>query len=237
MKKSILVFPLLLISAMLLSSCTPDQNPASANISNDAQSLAKKTGGTTIQDGIITYSAGSYLEGQPIKTGYDIYGYNYQAHMFKGSYANAYLNSLGYPPYNGNDDEYLAENPGAKTTWVWPYRDVQLTMKWNDAWISNKDCDGDGLLDRHYGFSSYIGSGAWETNHMSGTDESGHWIYFTKIIAVPGDAVLNGGVWYTADGKKIGPAIWGQFATIQEVESGVGSYNVSPAGPGFGKWK
>jgi hypothetical protein len=41
-------------------------------------------------------------------------------------------------------------------------------MKWNDAWLSNKDCDKNGKLDRHYGFSSYIGSGAWLTNHASG---------------------------------------------------------------------
>jgi hypothetical protein len=42
-------------------------------------------------------------------------------------------------------------------------------MKWNDAWLANVDCDGDGLLDRHYGFGSYIGSGAWLTNHMWGS--------------------------------------------------------------------
>ena len=43
--------------------------------------------------------------------------------------------------------------------------------KWNDAWLSNKDCDGDGLLDRHYGLDSYRGSGAWLTNHQSGEYE------------------------------------------------------------------
>ena len=49
------------------------------------------------------------------------------------------------------------------------YPEWNLVMKWNDAWLSNKDCDGDGLLDRHYGYDSYIGSGAWETNHWTTT--------------------------------------------------------------------
>jgi hypothetical protein len=40
------------------------------------------------------------------------------------------------------------------------YCDEHLIMKWNDAWRRNKDCDGDGLLDWHYGVDSYIGSGA-----------------------------------------------------------------------------
>lgn len=209
---------------------------------------------TRIQDGVLTYSAGHYLVkiGEPLlKVGYDIFGYNYQAHLFVGSYANVYLGRDGFPPYCGDDeayaqrllDEAYTTNPYGK--WYWPYRDVWLNMKWNDAWLSNKDCDGDGSLDRHYGFISYIGSGAWETNHMRGEDENGKWTYFTKIVAVPADAyVVDVGtdpdepilIWFTADGIEIGPDIWGQFATIMEVESGIGAYYVSPSGPGFGKW-
>jgi len=192
---------------------------------------------TTIQEGVLMYSAGHYLEGQPLMVGYDPFGYNYQANMFKGSYANVYLGGAGFPPYEGDTEAYLAENPTAESHWAWPYRDIQLLMKWNDPWLSNKDCDSDGKLDRYYGFPSYIGSGAWETNHMSGDDEGAHWTYFTKIVAAPADATKVGGVWYAADGTEIGPDIWGSFATIQEVESGEGAFVVSPAGPGFGKYK
>jgi hypothetical protein len=120
-------------------------------------------------------------------------------------------------------------------------------MKWNDAWLSNKDCDGDGLLDRHYGFDSYIGSGAWLTNHMSGTyqDDDGNeckWVYFVKIVAVPADANLVAGIWYDADGSEIGPEIWGSFAIIQSIYNDpcAGDHGVeylSPVGPGFGKFK
>lgn len=189
----------------------------------------------TIQDGIIEYSAGHYLEGDPITVGYDMFGYNYQSHMFKGYYANAYLGGAGFPPYEGDDEAYLEENPAAENHWTWPYRDVMLTMKWNDAWLSNKDCDGDGKLDRHYGHDSYIGSGAWITNDMQGGQGKDSWTYFTKIVAVPEDAYLDGGIWYTADGVEIGPEIWGSFATIQTVDSESPNY-VSPSGPGLGKW-
>lgn len=190
----------------------------------------------TIQDNVLEYSAGHYLAGEKLHVGYDEYGYNYQAHMFNGSYANVYLGRDGYPAYAGDDDAYLAENPGAAGHWAWPYRDIDLSMKWNDAWLSNKDCDADGALDRHYGYPSYIGSGAWETNHMQGGEKKDHWTYFTKIVAAPADAVNNAGVWYNPDGSEIGPVIWGEFATIMETESGLGATYVSPSGPGFGKF-
>lgn len=205
---------------------------------------AKKPECTTIQDGIL-YSSGHYLEGEFIPLGFDQYGYNYQGHMFNGSYFNAYSGGAGFPPYEGDDDAYLAENPTASSHWAWPYRDDQVAMKWNDAWLSNKDCDGDGKLDRHYGFASYIGSGAWLTNHQSGEYEADgqtyKWNYFVKIVAVPADATEVAGVWYAADGTEIGPEIWGEFATIQEVynDTGTGDHGalyVSPAGPGLGKF-
>lgn len=198
--------------------------------------------GTTIQDGILKYSAGHYLAGQPLKVGNDIFGYNYQAHEYSGSYVNAYLGGYGYPPYEGDDDAYLATNPSVVGVWCWPYRNDYVAMKWNDAWLSNMDMDKDGKLDRHYGFTSYVGSGAWETNHQKGTNADGtKWTYFVKIVAVPSDAVKVAGVWYTPAGVEIGPDIWGEFATIQEVynDSSTGEHGIlykSPASPGFGKW-
>ena len=165
-------------------------------------------------------------------------------------YDNVYLGGGGFPPYQGDTATYLAsltlsQQVAVQATWYWPYRDDQVEMKWNDAWLSNMDRDGDGKLDRHYGYPSYIGSGAWETNHQSGTyEDSGNtykWNYFVKIVAVPADATKIGGIWYAADGTEIGPDIWGEFATIQEVynDTGTGDHGLlygSPAGPGVGKW-
>jgi len=145
---------------------------------------------TTIRDGVLTYSAGHYLEGQPLTIGYDIFGYNYQAHMFNGSYANAYLGRYGYPPYEGDDEAYLSENPGVESNWVWPYRNDQLMMKWSDIWLSNKDCNSDGLLDRGGpGGTNSAADGAWLTNHQRGEDETGNWTYYVKIVAPPGGVV------------------------------------------------
>jgi hypothetical protein len=206
----------------------------------------KKASCTNIQDGTLTYSTGHYLETMALMTGFDPYGYNYQAHMFKGSYANAYLGKDKFPPYLGDDETYLAENPQAEAKWYWPYRTTILTMKWNDAWLSNKDCDEDGLLDRYYDFDSYIGSGAWLTNHMWDSYEMNgeqcKSVYFTKIVAVPEDAKKRDDNWYDADGTEIGPVIWGSFATIQSIYNDPcgGAHGVeylSPVGPGFGKYK
>lgn len=100
----------------------------------------------TIQSGELQSSYGPVLT-----TGYDQWGYNYQANMFNGKYCDSYHNAA----------------------WCQPYKDIDLMMKWNNAWLSNQSCDYDLLLDRHFGFDSYIGSGAWLTNHQSGSYEPG----------------------------------------------------------------
>jgi len=174
---------------------------------------------TRIQDGILADSSGEL-----ITLGFDDWGYNYQAHLFNGYYCDAYRDAA----------------------WCQEFKEDSLSMKWNDAWLSNKDCDGDGALDRHLGFDSYIGSGAWLTNHQSGEYEGGEgdlckWNYFVKIVAVPSDAEITDGIWYTADGEMIGAEIWGAFAIIQEVLNDPcagyhGVQFVSPVGPGLGKF-
>jgi len=124
-------------------------------------------------------------------------------------------------------------------------------MKWNDAWLSNMDKDGDDKLDRHYGYSSYIGSGAWETNHMWGENSDGtQWNYYCIIVAVPEGAHLDDPynpdteeyTWYYDDGTMIGKSIWGGFAVIFEVSNdpSTGDHGVlynAPAPTGFGYYK
>ncbi|MEJ2595267.1 MAG: hypothetical protein P8100_09125 [bacterium] len=244
MRKLFYVLGLMVMVAMIVVSCQKNQNTVTPQTGDEFVKASNDC--VKIKDGVLTYSAGHYLEGEPLETGYDIFGYNYQAHIFNGYYANAYLGRDGYPPYEGDTEAYLAENPGAENHWTWPYRDDMLVMKWNDAWLSNMDCDGDGLLDRHYGFDTYIGSGAWETNHTSGMYEGAEgemceWDDFYKIIAVPEDAELVDGYWVNADGVEIGEAIWGQFAIIQYVYNDPcagyeGAQYISPDHPGFGGW-
>jgi len=199
-------------------------------------------GVTKIQDGVLEYSAEHYLAGQPLRVGFDPYGYNYQAHAFRGYYVNAYLGKSGFPPYNGDDETYLSENPTVVAHWAWEHRKARLMMKWNDAFISNVDREGDGVLDTHYGFDGYIGSGAWLMNHISDVGEHGQKVQFAKIVAAPADAIVvlvedQGEFWQAADGRLIGPVHWGEFAIIQQIFSGRDAKNISPFGPGLGKFK
>jgi len=151
--------------------------------------------------------------------------------MFNGMYCDY------HPVYRpgGAQHQWCQEN----------YGNDRLVMKWNDAWLSNKDCNDDGLLDRHFGYDAYSGSGSWTTNHMRGAyeedGESCSWNYFVKIVAAPGDAYTSGNTWYLSDGTELGEVIWGSFAIIQSIynDTCAGEHGVeylSPAGPGFGKF-
>lgn len=227
------------------------------------------SGANTLQDkpATIFYPAGHYLEGWPRSVGTDMFGYNYQAHKFNGSFANVYLGGDGYPPYMGDTDAYYegmvlygfagtVEEAEAilSAMWYWDSRDERLVMKWNDTWLSNQDRGDDfggtvpdGDLDRHYGYPTYKGSGAYVTNHRSGIDYIEHkgkikqvrWSYFIKIITPPSDAVKVDGYWYTADGIEIGPDRFGNFAAVQMISNDPvygenGILYRSPNGPGFG---
>lgn len=208
---------------------------------------------TTIQSGQLKYRVGAYLAGQPYQAGVDPYGYNYQAHLFAGSFFNVYANGDGLPPYSGDDAAYLTANPTAATHWAWPWRTIDVSMKWNDAWMSNQDCDGDGALDRHYGFASYVGSGAWLTNHNSWTVPAGNnelqASEFLKIVAMPASATFGAppgyfgeGTVYATNGKAMGDRLWGEFAVVQYVLNDPGNSTRgillrSEASAGFGSWR
>jgi len=217
------IFGVALVLALAFTAVADMSNfKASQKVSPSSEVLGpggKSQKCTTIQGGELVASDGTLIE-----TGYDEWGYNYQALMFNGKYCDAYRDAA----------------------WCQDYKEDELMMKWNEAWLSNKDCDGDGKLDRHFGFTSYIGSGAWLTNHQAGTyeqdGETCKWTYFVKIVAAPADATSTGGVWNTADGVEIGQAIWGEFAVTQEVyndqctgEHGVLYKGEAPTGFGFYK--
>jgi len=175
-----------------------------------AFSQAKAEKCTTIKDQELETSEGDNIPLGFISEG-PREGYNYQAQMYKGDY--------GYEGWN-------------------------LLMKWNDAWLDNKDCDDDGLLDRHYGHDSYVGSGAWLTNHWSTQYENDgkicNYESFTKFVAVPEDAELDDGYWYTADGNEIGSSIWNQFAVVQDKVTDScypdGNSQYKGSRPGLGNW-
>lgn len=209
--------------------------------------LAGIAGANTLNDDppTIFYPPGHFLEGWPRTIGNDMFGYNYQAHRFVGSFANVHLGAAGYPPYLGDTEAYyevmvmygfastIEEAEGIMSAlWYWDDRDERIVMKWNDAWLSNQDRGDnalgtvpDGALDRHYGHPTYSGSGAWLSNHHSGIDYIEHngrikevrWSYLIKHIAPPSTAYKVDGIWYTENGIEIGPERYGAFAVVQKV--------------------
>jgi hypothetical protein len=161
----------------------------------------------TIQSGTILDSAGN-----PIQTGYDEFGYNYQARMFNGTYDSS--DRILDGKYWGSTGDYV---------------DDSLMMKWSDSWIASVDCDGDHKLDRGLvdGVVTGISKG-WLTNNIEGDYDSdgngsqdAHYTYFSKIV------------WVGADGS-----LWGQYETIQEVYNDpVGGFHgllLKIGAPGFG---
>lgn len=164
MKKGFLLFALLFLFTVL---------PVHA---------AKPTACTNIQSGLLHDSLNNTLV-----TGYDIYGYNYQAHMFNGTYDSSDRVLDG--KYFGSTGDYVND---------------RLSMKWSDAWLANVDCNGDGLLDRGLinGTSDGISKG-WLTNHVEGeyttVDGEQHYTYFSKIGWV-----------------GPGGSLWGQYEILQE---------------------
>ncbi|MCL4382644.1 MAG: hypothetical protein M1575_01050 [Patescibacteria group bacterium] len=149
-----------------------------------AGSVYAKESCATIKDGTITDSAGN-----PVVSGYDKYGYNYQAHMFNGTYDSSDRKIDG--TYWGDTGDYV---------------DDKLMMKWSDAWLANVDCDGDHKLDRGLvdGVVRGISMG-WLTNHVVGdyTDAEGNPQNYTDFVKI---------VW-TGPGSPL----WGQYTIIQEV--------------------
>ncbi|MDO8424270.1 MAG: hypothetical protein Q7S54_01510 [bacterium] len=159
----------------------------------------------TIQGGTITDSAGN-----PVSVGVDKFGYNYQAHMFNGTYDSSDRTLDG--TYWGSTGDYV---------------DDTLIMKWSDAWLANVDCNADGKLDR--GLVDGVVGGTslgWLTNMNEGDyfDTNGdvqHYTYFAKIV-------------WTGSGSPL----WGEYTIIQEVYNdpagGFHGLQSKVGAPGFG---
>ena len=164
----------------------------------------KNAGCATIAGGTIVDSAGN-----PVTVGYDQFGYNYQAHMFNGTYDSSDRNLDG--TYWGVTDDFV---------------DDKLMMKWSDDWLANVDCTGDGKLDR--GADAGGISQGWLTNHVEGDYDSdgdgtqdAHFTDFVKIVWV-----------------GPGGSLWRQYDIIQEVlndpAAGLHGLQMKIGAPGFG---
>ena len=161
---------------------------------------------TAIKDGGITDVAGN-----EVSLGYDVYGYNYQAHMFNGFYDNY---SRPEVPFTEGD--------------VW------LQMKWSDSWLSKYDCDGDNKLDRGYGLNESGISQGWLTNHENGVyenvaGETCEYSYFVKIVYLPDTCNAENQIWNSF------------CIVQEELDDPCGEYGYTPLesliNPGLGHYK
>lgn len=66
-------------------------------------------------------------DGSSIETGFDEWGYNYQARMFNGKYCDAYRDAA----------------------WCQDYKDDNLMMKWNDEFAIIQQIDNDSCAGLH----------------------------------------------------------------------------------------
>lgn len=226
MNKNYFLTSFILVLTFFTFSCETESIDEIALQSVQNKKDTQKDKCTSIQSGDINYPDTHYIK-EAISTGFDIYGYNYQAHIYKGNYANLYLGGAGYPPFEGDDDYFIEHDelitPGSWfMTHYYPYRNDEVNMTWNDAWQPNKDCDGDGFLDV-ISSSDAVGTGGWENFHRKGTyvnaeGQNCQWQQHTKIVALPENARLDeDGFWYDSNGNQIGEDFWGVWAKIQTV--------------------
>lgn len=207
MRKLFILVTALTIITALSSSFALAAKPVQTDSQGNETAWENCSSCARIQDGTLTDSAGELLT-----LGYDQFGYNYQAHMFNGTYDSVDRKLDG--KYWGSTGDFV---------------DDKLIMKWSDSWLANVDCDGDGKLDR--GLVDGVASGTskgWLTNVVEGDYDSdgdgtqdAHYTWFTKIV------------WVGPGGD-----LWGQYTIIQDVGNDpVGGFHglqLKIGAPGFG---
>lgn len=162
------------------------------------------------------------------KPGFDQFGYNYTAHIFRGTYDTSDRTI---------DDTYWGSTGD--------YVDDRLIMKWSDDWLTDVDCNGDGKLDRGGPGGAGISKG-WLTNHVVGDyldpidGSMQQYEWFVKIVYMDTTKyyAMNGNWYDAATNELIGPQLWGAYCIIQEVYNDTGAHQHGvtwkASRPGFG---
>lgn len=186
-------------------------------------------------------------------TGFDQWGYNWNAHQFNGYLINAWFGDeidpaapwyKKDPPYNGDWEGYAADHPEVLSYEFYYYGNMTLVMHWNEACISSEGVYQYPIKD----------SDAWITFHYKAGEGKDRWSQFQKYVAVKStdDLVVyfadeNGnpvyGEWFSKEGESVGLYyLWPDRALVQVVNTGnvpegmLGTYK-GLIGPALGKYK
>lgn len=182
----------------------------------------------------------------PKYTGFNEFGYNWQAHHFNGILINAVLGDFidesgnpasGMEAYTGDDEAYLEKYPflaGEDFEMLWSFRNIDLVMHWNKTLISDT-----GVYP-----PSWFDGGGWITFHYSGINENKKWSQFQKLVAARSTDEPKGNKWYDQYDNELGyTSDWPDLIIVKITTMGEppepflpGSYN-SPVSPGLGKYK
>lgn len=207
-----------------------------------------------INDLTDSVSAHSSLENPENKlTGFDQWGYNWNAHQFNGYVINAWFGDevdpaapwyKKEPPFDGDVFSYQEAYPEVLEYPFWTYGDMKLVMHWNEAAISSEGVYQYPIRD----------SGAWITFKYSQGEGVNKWAQFQKYVAAKASDELRVyfyddqgvpvyGEWFSKEGESVGLYyLWPDRILIQVVNAGnipewlLSSYK-SPLFPGIGKFK
>ncbi|MCK5285710.1 MAG: hypothetical protein KAJ58_00590 [Candidatus Pacebacteria bacterium] len=135
-----------------------------------------------------------------VTQGIDSYGFDYLNHRFIGEFCSLSRGANYYCDFND------------------PMLNGATKVIWNDAYLSNKDRNGDGKLDRHYGYESYLSSEACMLLRYSTVFElDGEMIHYesgSKHVAAKKSDVAKYGGWFSKDGTYLGPQVIDEFILL-----------------------
>ena len=185
-------------------------------------------------------------------TGFDEWGYNWNAHQFNGYLINAWFGDEMDPsapwykqePYNGEWESYAEQHPEVWNYDFYYYGNMTMVSHWNESCISKEGIYQYPIVD----------TDAWITFHYRAGENKNQWSQFQKYVAVKSTDILHVyyadddgnpiyGEWFSEEGESVGLFyLWPDRALVQVVNTGIvpegmlGTYK-GLIGPGLGKYK
>lgn len=181
-------------------------------------------------------------------TGFDEWGFNYNACLFDGYLINAMFGdpAFMYMPhykdmvYTGEGDSFWEEVVSKYSYFVYmmpaDMLDCKLMMKWNTNLLSKE-----GIYP-----VTWVDSGAWIVFHYQMNTDEQKWSQVRTLIACRSTDTLDGDFWYDADGIEIGKKsyYWSELIIVKVVNNGDNPFipsampddYLSPSGAGVGKY-